>query len=165
LAAPRPIRASWPGRTAAGRGCVAPVRLFCGCPMRFPACRVRFFLLRVTLVSFCLDCRRSAYFAVGQALGVAAQPAGCAARDQRRYAFATIIPSSPGYVGTFHYFTARVATAFGGRSSEPRPMRSRFTRCCADTTATGFLLLGLAGLKDRAPSACHSLNDRPERHS
>jgi len=120
----------------------------------------------VTLVSFLAwIAEGSAYFAVGQALGVAASPQA-ALLAVSVGTLSTIIPSSPGYVGTFHYFTARVATAFGATVVGAAAYAiSIHALLWLTTTATGFLLLGLAGLKDRAQAPAIPLNDRPERHS
>ncbi|HZF43530.1 MAG TPA: lysylphosphatidylglycerol synthase transmembrane domain-containing protein [Sphingomonadaceae bacterium] len=166
LAAPRPIRAvvawadgRWPRLRGAGE---ALLRL----SDALSSLSRPLFLLRVTLVSFLAwIAEGSAYFAVGQALGVAASPQA-ALLAVSVGTLSTIIPSSPGYVGTFHYFTARVATAFGATVVGAAAYAiSIHALLWLTTTATGFLLLGLAGLKDRAQAPAIPLNDRPERHS
>jgi hypothetical protein len=166
LAAPRPIRAvvAWAeGRLPRLRGAgEALLRL----SDALSSLSRPLFLLRVTLVSFLAwIAEGSAYFAVGQALGVAASPQA-ALLAVSVGTLSTIIPSSPGYVGTFHYFTARVATAFGATVVKAAAYAILIHALLwLTTTATGFLLLGLAGLKDRAQAPAIPLNDRPERHS
>ncbi len=62
----------------------------------------------------------------------------------------TIIPSSPGYVGTFHFFTARMMTALGS----PQVGAAAYAILVhailwVSTTAAGFLLLSLSGFGAR----------------
>ena len=52
------------------------------------------------------------YYSTGRALGIAAGPEA-ALLALSVGTLSTIIPSSPGYVGTFHYFTARAIAVFG----------------------------------------------------
>ena len=91
-----------------------------------------------------------AYFAVGQALGVAATPEA-ALLALSVGTLSTIIPSSPGYVGTFHYFTAR--TLVGSGASEVGAAAFAIlihAILWLSITATGFCLLAISGLRRQA---------------
>lgn len=114
------------------------------------------FLLKVTVLSlFAWLFEAGIFYAVGQSLGVAASPEA-ALLAMSVGTLSTIIPSSPGYVGTFHYFTARVVSGFGaGQASAAAFAILVHAILWLATTATGFLLLGLTGFKskpDPAPS-------------
>jgi uncharacterized protein (TIRG00374 family) len=88
-----------------------------------------------------------AFFAVGQALGVAATPEA-ALLALSVGTLSTIIPSSPGYVGTFHYFTAR--TLVGSGASEVGAAAFAIlihAILWLSITATGFCLLAISGLR------------------
>lgn len=87
-----------------------------------------------------------AFLAVGLALGVAATPEA-ALLALSVGTLSTIIPSSPGYVGTFHYFTARVASGVGagGVGSAAYAILIHAV-LWLPTTATGLLLLTASGL-------------------
>jgi len=91
----------------------------------------------------------SAFFAAGQALGLALSPqtallALCIGT------LSTLIPSSPGYVGTFHYFTALVVVAFGTPRAEGTAYAILIHALLwLTTTAAGFLLLWLSGFGPR----------------
>jgi uncharacterized protein (TIRG00374 family) len=95
------------------------------------------------------------FYAVGQSLGVAASPEA-ALLALSVGTLSTIIPSSPGYVGTFHYFTARVVSGFGaGQAAAAAYAILVHAILWLATTATGFLLLVLTGFKakhDLAPA-------------
>jgi uncharacterized protein (TIRG00374 family) len=92
-----------------------------------------------------------AFYAVGMALGVAASPEA-ALLALSVGTLSTIIPSSPGYVGTFHYFTARAVTGFGASEVGATAFAILIHAILwLATTATGFLLLALSGLRPRQP--------------
>lgn len=108
------------------------------------------FLVRVIAISFLAWLAEGgAFFAVGQALGVgvsleAALLALCVGT------LSTIIPSSPGYVGTFHYFTARVVSSFGvGQVDAAAYAILIHALLWLMTTASGFLLLAFSSLGAR----------------
>ena len=116
------------------------------------------FLLRVTVISILAWLAEGgAYYAVGLALGIAASPQA-ALLAVSIGTLSTIIPSSPGYVGTFHYFTARVAIVFGASTVGATAYAILIHALLwLITTAAGFLLLGLAGDRKRRPlPAAHS---------
>jgi uncharacterized membrane protein YbhN (UPF0104 family) len=104
------------------------------------------FLLRVALLSICAWLAEGgAYWAVGHALGIASEP-HIALLALSVATLATMIPSSPGYVGTFHYFAARVVGSFGA----PAPGAAAYAVLIhallwLTTTSTGFLALAIAG--------------------
>lgn len=108
------------------------------------------FLARVTLLSFAAwIAEGGAYFAVGHALGVASSPEA-ALLAVSIGTLSTIIPSSPGYVGTFHFFTARVASAFGATPVGAAAYAILIHALLwVATTASGFLLLALSGFGAR----------------
>jgi uncharacterized protein (TIRG00374 family) len=111
-------------------------------------------LLRLTAISFLAWLAEGGvFFAVGQALGVAATPQA-ALLALSVATLSTIIPSSPGYVGTFHYFTARVVQAFGaGQVGAAAYAILVHALLWLSVTASGFLLLLLSGLGNRRPAA------------
>lgn len=87
-----------------------------------------------------------AYLAVGLALGIAASPEA-ALLALSIGTLSTIIPSSPGYVGTFHFFTARAVAAFGaGPAGAAAYAILVHALLWIATTAAGFLLLARSGL-------------------
>lgn len=90
-------------------------------------------------------CEGSAYVSIAQALHVGhALPAGLLALGLAT--LATTIPSSPGYVGTFHYFAALALKQFG---VDPALAAAYAILIHAvlwlSTTAVGFLLMLAAG--------------------
>jgi hypothetical protein len=114
------------------------------------------FLARVTLISlFAWLAEGGAFLMVGLALGVAPTvPAALLAVSIGT--LSTIIPSSPGYVGTFHYFTAKAVSAFGaGQVGSAAYAILIHALLWLSTTASGFLLLALSGpgSKHVAPAA------------
>ena len=110
------------------------------------------FLLKATALSFLAWLAEGgAYFAVGHALGVAASPEA-ALLAVSVGTLSTIIPSSPGYVGTFHFFTARVVTAFGASPVGAAAYAILIHALLwVATTASGFLLLALSSFGGRRP--------------
>ncbi len=89
----------------------------------------------------------AAYWAVGRATG-AASDAGVALLALSVGTLSTIIPSSPGYVGTFHYFTTRVVTQFGASAVDGAAFAVLIHAVLwLSTTVTGFLLLAASGMK------------------
>jgi uncharacterized protein (TIRG00374 family) len=116
-------------------------------------------LVGISIVAWAAE--GGAYFAVGHALGVATAPqaallALCVGT------LSTVIPSSPGYVGTFHYFTSRVVTEFGGGAVGAAAYAILIHALLwLSTTAAGFLLMALAGFKSRpaAPAIGDVLTD------
>lgn len=114
------------------------------------------FLARVTSISLLAWLAEGAAFLmVGLALGVApTAPAALLAVSIGT--LSTIIPSSPGYVGTFHYFTAKAVLAFGaGAVGAAAYAILIHALLWLTTTASGFLLLGLGGFgtKRATPAA------------
>ena len=108
-------------------------------------------LVRVVLVSILAWLAEGgAFYAVGQALGVAATPEA-ALLALSVGTLSTIIPSSPGYVGTFHYFTAR--TLVGSGASEIGAAAFAIlihALLWLSITASGFCLLAISGLRRQA---------------
>jgi uncharacterized protein (TIRG00374 family) len=106
------------------------------------------FLLRVLLLSLLAWLAEGgAYFAVGQALGVAATPQA-ALLALSVATLATLIPSAPGYVGTFHYFAARVVVASGGGPIGAAAYAILIHGLLwLSTTAAGFLALAFSGMR------------------
>jgi hypothetical protein len=96
-----------------------------------------------------------AFLMVGLALGVAPTvPAALLAVSIGT--LSTIIPSSPGYVGTFHFFTAKAVSAFGaGAVGAAAYAILIHALLWLSTTACGFLLLAFSGFgtKGRAAAA------------
>ena len=94
-----------------------------------------------------------AYLMVGLALGVAPTvPAALLAVSIGT--LSTIIPSSPGYVGTFHFFTAKAVSAFGaGAVGAAAYAILIHALLWLSTTACGFLLLALSGFGTRGAAA------------
>lgn len=65
----------------------------------------------------------------------------------------TIIPSSPGYVGTFHFFTARLVTGLGAPADAAAAYAILVHAILwVSTTTAGFLLLAGTGLRTRVQS-------------
>lgn len=110
------------------------------------------FIARVTALSvFAWLAEGGAFFAVGMALGVAATPEA-ALLALSVGTLSTIIPSSPGYVGTFHYFTARALSGFGASEVGAAAYAILIHAILwLSITVTGFLLLALSGLRPRQP--------------
>lgn len=118
-------------------------------------------VVQVTLISILAWLAEGgAFFAVGQALGVAATPEA-ALLALSVGTLSTIIPSSPGYVGTFHYFTAR--TLVGSGASEVGAAAFAIlihAILWLSITATGFCLLAISGLRRQAtPGATARVRD------
>ena len=114
------------------------------------------FLARVTIISFLAWLAEGgAFLMVGLALGVApTAPAALLAVSIGT--LSTIIPSSPGYVGTFHYFTAKAVSVFGaGEVGAAAYAILIHALLWLSTSATGFLLLALSGFgaKRATPAA------------
>ncbi len=115
------------------------------------------FIVRVTALSILAWLAEGgAFFAVGMALGVAATPEA-ALLALSVGTLSTIIPSSPGYVGTFHYFTARTLSGFGASQVGATAYAILIHAILwLSITATGFLLLALSGLSKRQPIVGHT---------
>lgn len=97
-----------------------------------------------------------AYYAIGQALGIAPS-VEIALLALSVGTLSTMIPSSPGYVGTFHYFTASVIAGFGASQAAAAAYAiSIHALLWLLTTACGFLLLISAGLNRKSPAATPS---------
>lgn len=108
------------------------------------------FLLRITALSILVWLAEGgAFYAVGQALGIAPSvEATLIALSVGT--LSTIIPSSPGYVGTFHFFTAKVVAAFGASQSGAAAYAILIHALLwTSTTVAGFLLLAMSGLRGR----------------
>jgi uncharacterized protein (TIRG00374 family) len=108
------------------------------------------FLARVTAISILAWLAEGgAFLMVGLALGVAPTvPAALLAVSIGT--LSTIIPSSPGYVGTFHYFTAKAVSVFGaGEVGAAAYAILIHALLWVSTTASGFLLLALSGFGAR----------------
>lgn len=90
-------------------------------------------------------CEGSAYVCIALALGVAhAAPAGLLALGLGT--LATTIPSSPGYVGTFHYFAALALVQTGAAPALAAAFAILIHAVLwVSTTAVGFLLMLTAG--------------------
>lgn len=87
-----------------------------------------------------------AFFAAAQAIGIDQGPQAILLALSVG-TLSTIIPSSPGYVGTFHYFTALVITAFGAAAADGAAYAILIHALLwLSTTACGFLLLWLSQL-------------------
>lgn len=112
------------------------------------------FLMRVTALSLAgWLAEGGAYFAVGQALGVA-PTVEAALLALSIGTLSTIIPSAPGYVGTFHYFTARALSGLGASEVGATAYAILIHAILwLSTTIVGFLLLASSGLKRSLPSA------------
>ena len=108
------------------------------------------FLTKASALSFAAWLAEGcAYLAVGYALGIAASPEA-ALLALSIGTLSTIIPSSPGYVGTFHFFTARAVAAFGATSAGAAAYAILIHALLwIATTAAGFLLLARSGLAGR----------------
>jgi uncharacterized membrane protein YbhN (UPF0104 family) len=88
----------------------------------------------------------AAYYAVGQALGVGAS-VQVALLALAVGTLATMIPSSPGYVGTFHYFVARVVGGFGaGTVAATAYAVLIHALLWLATTTSGFIALAFSGM-------------------
>ena len=90
-------------------------------------------------------CEGSAYVAIARALDVGhSLPAGLLALGLGT--LATTIPSSPGYVGTFHYFAALALRQFGTAPAVAAAFAILIHAVLwLSTTAVGFLLMLAAG--------------------
>jgi len=108
------------------------------------------FIARVTGISILAWLAEGgAFYSVGMALGIAATPEA-ALLALSVGTLSTIIPSSPGYVGTFHYFTARTVSGFGASEVGATAFAVLIHAILwLSITATGFLLLALSGLRPR----------------
>lgn len=105
------------------------------------------FLVRILLLSSAAWLAEGgAYFAVGRALGVATEPQ-MALLTLSVGTLATTIPSSPGYVGTFHFFVARVVSSFGAsRVAATAYAVLIHALLWLTTTTSGFLAMAASGL-------------------
>jgi glycosyltransferase 2 family protein len=112
------------------------------------------FLVQVTALSLLAWLAEAGvYLAVGHALDVAASPEAALVAVSIG-TLSTMIPSSPGYVGTFHFFTARTVAAFGATTSGAAAYAILVHAILwIATTASGFLLLALSGFGSRRPAA------------
>jgi uncharacterized protein (TIRG00374 family) len=108
------------------------------------------FLLRILLLSLVAWLAEGgAYYAVGRALGIGGE-VQVALLALSVGTLATMIPSSPGYVGTFHYFTARVVGAFGGGGIGGVAYAVLIHALLwLSTTSCGFLALAFSGMGTR----------------
>jgi uncharacterized membrane protein YbhN (UPF0104 family) len=98
----------------------------------------------------------AAFLLVGYALGMSISLA-VALLALAVGTLSTIIPSSPGYVGTFHYFTAVTIGLFGfGQAESAAYAVAIHGLLWASTTACGLILLTTTGLG----SALRSLPDQ-----
>jgi glycosyltransferase 2 family protein len=118
------------------------------------------FLAKVTVLSFLAwAAEGAAYLMVGHALGIAATPQA-ALLAVSVGTLSTIIPSSPGYVGTFHFFTAKALAAFGaGEVGATAYAILIHALLWLSTTATGFLLLALSGFGTKRPAVSGAGSD------
>jgi uncharacterized membrane protein YbhN (UPF0104 family) len=103
------------------------------------------FLLRMVVISLCAWLAEGgAYFAVAIALDLRTAPEA-ALLALSIGTLSTIIPSSPGYVGTFHYFTARAMMGAGAAAAAATAFAILVHALLwLLTTAAGFVLLGLS---------------------
>ena len=109
-------------------------------------------LVRIALLSILAwVAEGGAYYAVGQALGLAGN-LQVALLALSIGTLATMIPSSPGYVGTFHYFAARVVSAFGfGATAATAYAVLIHALLWLSTTSSGFLALAFSGMERDVP--------------
>jgi uncharacterized protein (TIRG00374 family) len=106
-----------------------------------------------------------AFLAVGYALGIA-MSAEAALLALAVGTLSTLIPSSPGYIGTFHYFTAATMVAFGVGEAESTAYAVLIHGLLwASTTACGLILLSVTGLGSALRSAARNLPDLETRQS
>jgi uncharacterized protein (TIRG00374 family) len=90
------------------------------------------------------------FYAAARALDLTESPAAAALLALSVGTLSTIIPSSPGYVGTFHFFTARMVTGLGATAVGAAAYAILVHAILwVTTTAAGFLLLGLSGFRAR----------------
>lgn len=100
----------------------------------------------IVLSAFAWLAEGTAYWCVGHAIRVAADPAASLLALSVG-TLSTIIPSSPGYVGTFHYFTARVVAQFGANAVDAAAFAVLIHAVLwLSTTVTGSALLAMSGL-------------------
>ncbi len=105
-------------------------------------------LLKAGVLSVCAwTCEGLAFVAVGRSLGLTHAAAG----DWLAMGagtLSTMIPSAPGYVGTFHYFTALVVSAFGAERGAAAAYAILIHGILwLATTSAGFLLLASSPLR------------------
>jgi uncharacterized protein (TIRG00374 family) len=112
------------------------------------------FLLRVFLISVVAWFGEGgAFLAVGHAFGLFEQTQ-IALLALSVGTLATMIPSSPGYVGTFHFAVARVVAAFGGGNVAATAYAVLIHALLwLSTTTTGFLAMAFAGMHFRQQEA------------
>lgn len=112
------------------------------------------FLIKVTTLSFLAWVfEGGVFYSVGLALGVGASPE-VALLALCFGTLSTIIPSSPGYVGTFHFFTARAVSVFGAVQAAAAAYALLVHAILwLTTTAIGFVLLGLVSLRGKGALA------------
>ena len=112
------------------------------------------FLLRIFLISVVAWLGEGgAFLAVGRALGLFEQTQ-IALLALSVGTLATMIPSSPGYVGTFHFAVARVVAAFGG-GKVPATAYAVLIHALLwlSVTTSGFLVMAIAGMNFRQQEA------------
>jgi uncharacterized membrane protein YbhN (UPF0104 family) len=150
ILAPRPVRAVllWVGRRIPRhKAAVEALVSLCDAVARLSH---PFFLLRIFLISVVAWLGEGAAFlAVGRALGLF---------DQTQIALlalslgtlATMIPSSPGYVGTFHFAVAKAVAAFGtGNVAATAYAVLIHALLWLSTTSSGFLAMAFSGMTFR----------------
>lgn len=96
-------------------------------------------------------CEGAGYIAIARSLGVNhSLPAGLTALGLGT--LATSIPSSPGYVGTFHYFAALALSQFGAAPAVAAAYAILIHALLwLSTTTTGFALMLAAGVRRTPP--------------
>jgi len=103
-----------------------------------------------------------AYWAVGHALGLGL-PVQVALLALSVGTLATMIPSSPGYVGTFHYFVARLVVGFGvGQVAATAYAVLVHALLWLSTTSIGFLALAISGSRRQGASSHEATSEKPE---
>lgn len=105
-------------------------------------------LLKAAGLSVCAwVCEGLAFVAIGRSLGLMHNAAGDLLA-MGAGTLSTMIPSAPGYVGTFHYFTALVVSAFGADHSTAAAYAILIHGILwLSTTSAGFLLLASSPLR------------------
>jgi uncharacterized membrane protein YbhN (UPF0104 family) len=106
------------------------------------------FLLRVMALSIAgWLFEGAAFLAVGHALGIATEPEA-ALLALSVGTLSTVIPSSPGYVGTFHYFTAQALSGYGASDVSATAYAILIHAVLwISTTTVGFFLLAIASVR------------------
>jgi glycosyltransferase 2 family protein len=112
-----------------------------------------------------------AYLAVGHALGIGSN-VEVAITALAVGTLSTLIPSSPGYIGTFHYFTAITVAAFGVAEADSTAyavvihgiLWASTTLCgliMLSTTSLGAALRPMAGQQPSSSARSHRERNRP----